>query len=118
MTKEKKANEIKLKRQRRSRAKTHGTSERPRLSVFRSNTALYVQIINDVDGKTIVNASTKEISGKNGSNIATGEKLGELIAKKAKDAGIVKVVFDRGSYRYHGKVKAIAEAARKNGLEF
>lgn len=118
MTKEKKANEIKLRRQKRSRAKTRGTAERPRLSVFRSNTASYVQIINDIDGKTLVSASTKEFSDKNGSNAATGEKLGELIAKKAKEAGINKIVFDRGSYRYHGRIKAIAEAARKNGLEF
>lgn len=112
MTKEKKLREIRLKRQIRSRAKTRGTGERPRLSVFRSNRGLYVQLIDDVQGKTLASASAK------GANVSFGEKIGVEIAAKAKELGITKVVFDRGAYLYHGKVKAIAEAARKNGLEF
>ena len=99
--------------------KIFGTSECPRLCVFRSNTNIYVQIINDETGSTLVSASSldKDLKIKN-NNIEAATKVGESIAKKAIKAGIKKVVFDRGGYMYHGRVKALAEAARENGLEF
>ena len=96
-----------------------GTSECPRLCVYRSNTNIYAQIINDEEGVTLVSASSldKDLKIKN-NNVEAASKVGEAIAKKAKKAGITTVVFDRGGYMYHGKVKALAEAARNNGLEF
>ena len=99
--------------------KVFGTSECPRLCVFRSNTNIYAQIIDDENGITLVSASSldKELNLKN-NNIEAASKVGESIAKKAVKAGVKKVVFDRGGYLYHGKVKALAEAARENGLEF
>ena len=104
----------------RVRTKISGTAERPRLCIYRSNANLYVQVIDDVAGKTLVSASSldKDLKLKNGSNIEAASKVGESIAKKAKGAGITKVVFDRGGYLYHGRVKALADAARSNGLEF
>ena len=103
----------------RVRRKISGTAERPRLSVFRSNTGIYVQIIDDVAAKTLVSASTldKEVKTK-ASNIESAKEVGELVAKRAIKAGIKNVVFDRGGYIYHGKIKALAEAAREAGLEF
>ena len=103
----------------RVRRKISGTAERPRLSVFRSNTGIYVQIIDDVAAKTLVSASTldKEVKTK-ASNIEAAKEVGTLVAKRAIKAGIKTVVFDRGGYIYHGKVKALAEAAREAGLEF
>jgi len=91
----------------------------PRLCVFKSNTNIYAQIINDEEGVTLVSASSldKDLKIKN-NNVEAASKVGEAIAKKAKKAGITTVVFDRGGYMYHGKVKALAEAARNNGLEF
>ncbi len=103
-------------RQRRLRAKVRGTAERPRLSVFRSLTRLSVQLIDDDAGKTIAAASTAEAKAKLTKEGA--KKLGELIAAKAKDAKITTVVFDRGGYRYHGRVKELADAARAGGLQF
>ena len=106
-------------RHKRVRTKISGTAERPRLSVFRSNTGIYVQIIDDVAAKTLVSASTldKEVKTK-ASNIEAAKEVGTLVAKRAIKAGIKTVVFDRGGYIYHGKVKALAEAAREAGLEF
>ena len=113
-------NEMRLERHKRIRENLHGTAERPRLNVFRSNANITAQIIDDDKGITLVSASTleKELKITNGGNVEAAKKIGELIAKRAKDAKITKVVFDRGGYLYHGRVKALAEAARENGLEF
>jgi large subunit ribosomal protein L18 len=103
------------------RARLRGTAERPRLSVFRSHMNIYGQIIDDESGRTLASASSRDkdlrdsLSGKK-SEVAG--KVGDQLANKAKAAGITKVSFDRGSYRYHGRVQALAEAARKGGLEF
>lgn len=99
--------------------KVFGTSDCPRLCVFRSNTNIYAQIINDENGSTLVSASSldKDLKIKN-LNVEAATKVGEALAKKAKKAGIKTVVFDRGGYKYHGRVKALAEAARENGLKF
>ena len=113
-------NEMRVQRHERIREQLSGTPEKPRLCVFRSNANITAQIIDDVNGVTLVSASTleKDLKLKNGSNIEAASKVGESIAKKAKEAGITKVVFDRGGYLYHGRVKALADAARSNGLEF
>lgn len=103
-------------RKRRIRAKVRGTSARPRLSVFRSLRFLRVQLIDDETGKTIVAATTSEAKAKLTKEGA--KKLGTLIAKKAKDAKISTVVFDRGGYKYHGRIQALADAAREGGLQF
>lgn len=106
----------------RLRNKIQGTSERPRLNVYRSLQNIYVQIINDENGETLVSASTldKELKNKvkNGGNIQAAKAVGKLIAQKALKKGIKQVVFDRGGYLYHGRVKGLAEAAREAGLEF
>ena len=113
-------NDVRLARHARVRNKVSGTTEVPRLNVFRSNSNIFAQIIDDSEGKTLVSASSidKELSLENGGNVEAAKKVGELIAKRAKKAKITKVVFDRGGYLYHGRVKALAEAARENGLEF
>ncbi len=102
----------------RTRAKIHGTQERPRLTVFRSGAHIYAQVINDDEGKTMAAASDLKmtVTGKKPLEIAA--LIGEEVAKKAIAAGVAKVVFDRGPYLYHGRVKAIAVAAREAGLEF
>ena len=112
-------NVARVRRHERVRAKISGTAERPRLCVFRSNKNISVQVVDDVAGKTLVAASTldKEVTTK-ASNIEAAKEVGELIAKRAVKAGIKNVVFDRGGYIYHGKIKALAEAAREAGLEF
>ena len=103
----------------RIRRKVTGTTERPGLAVFRSLKSMYAQIIDDSTGNTIVSASSLEKdAGAKGSNAAAAKAVGALIAKKAKDKGITRVVFDRGGYLYHGNIKALADAARENGLEF
>lgn len=103
----------------RIRRKITGTSERPRLAVFRSLKGIYAQVIDDSTGRTIVSASSLEKdAGAKGGNAAAAKAVGALIAKKAKDKGVNKVVFDRGGYLYHGNIKALADAARENGLEF
>ncbi len=115
-----------LRRKRRVRKKIFGTPERPRLSVFRSCKHIYAQIIDDVSGRTLVAASslTPQIREKlaelkkDGGKTAVAKAVGELIGKRALEAGITKVVFDRGGYKYHGRVKALAEGARAAGLEF
>jgi len=113
-------NEMRLERHRRIRENLSGTAERPRLNVFRSNANITAQIIDDEKGVTLVSASTleKELKITNGGNVEAAKKIGEEIAKRAKKAKITEVVFDRGGYLYHGRVKALAEAARENGLEF
>ena len=101
------------------RKRVNGTSARPRLNVFRSNKQIYAQIIDDVTGATLCAASSTEIKDlANGGNIEAATKVGELVAKRALDLKISKVVFDRGGYLYHGRVKALADAARAAGLEF
>lgn len=107
-----------LARKRRIRAKVRGTSARPRMSVFRSLQAISVQLIDDDAGKTLFTASTTELKGKGKKNTDSAKKLGELVAKKAKDAKITTVVFDRNAYKYHGRMKALADAAREGGLQF
>ncbi|MDD6323012.1 MAG: 50S ribosomal protein L18 [Bacilli bacterium] len=113
-------NEVRQARHTRVRNKLSGTSETPRLNVFRSNSNIFAQIIDDTKGVTLVSASSidKELKLENGGNVIAAKKVGELIAKRAKKAKIKNVVFDRGGYLYHGRVKALAEAARENGLEF
>ncbi len=103
----------------RIRGKVTGTAERPRLAVFRSLKSIYAQVIDDTTGQTIVSASSLEKdAGAKGANAAAAKAVGALIAKKAKDKGVTRVVFDRGGYLYHGNIKALADAARENGLEF
>ncbi len=113
-------NETRKARHSRIRTKVSGTNAVPRLNVFRSNNNIFAQIIDDEKAITLVSASSidKELKLTNGSNIEAATKVGELLAKRAKVAKINKVVFDRGGYLYHGRVKALAEAARENGLEF
>jgi len=105
-----------LARKRRVRAKVSGTAARPRLSIFRSLLQISAQLIDDESGKTLAMASTKELKEK--ANIDGAKKLGEAIAAKAKDKKISTIVFDRNSYQYHGRVKAVADAARDAGLTF
>ena len=113
-------NEMRIERHKRIRKSINGNEERPRLNVFRSNANITAQIIDDEKGVTLVSASTleKDLNIANGGNIEAAKKIGAEIANRAKKAKITKVVFDRGGYLYHGRVKALAEAARENGLEF
>lgn len=101
------------------RKKVHGSSERPRLSIFRSNTNIYVQVIDDEKGVTLVSASSLELGEKKwNTNTEAASLVGKKIAEKALEAGVTAVVFDRNGYLYHGKVKALAEGAREGGLKF
>ena len=122
MVKKTSRSEVRENKHRRIRSRLSGTPEKPRLSVFRSNNHMYAQVIDDEAGNTIVSASTVQADVKKGldktNNVEAAKKLGEVIAKKALDNGIKTVVFDRGGYIYQGKVKALAEAARKAGLDF
>ena len=113
-------NDVRKSRHARVRNKISGTKAVPRLNVFRSNSNIFAQIIDDEAGTTLVSASSidKEIKLTNGGNIEAASKVGELLAKRAKKLKIEEVVFDRGGYLYHGRVKALAEAARENGLKF
>ena len=113
-------NDVRKSRHTRVRNKISGTASVPRLNVFRSNKNIFAQIIDDESNKTLVSASSidKELNLENGGNVEAAAKVGELIAKRAKKAKISKVVFDRGGYLYHGRVEALADAARQNGLEF
>lgn len=114
-------NKARLKRHLRVRKKISGTNERPRLSVFRSSKHIYAQLIDDVKGVTLASASTvdKEFAEVgNGGNVESARKVGELIAKRAIDKGYNNVVFDRGGYLYHGRIQALADAAREAGLQF
>ena len=111
-------NEQRKIRHARVRNKITGTGEVPRLNVFRSNSHIFAQIINDEKGTTLVSSSSVELKIKNGGNAEGAKLVGKDIAEKAKKSGITKVVFDRGGYLYHGRVEALADAARENGLEF
>jgi large subunit ribosomal protein L18 len=102
----------------RIRKKIKGTTHRPRLSVFRSNVHIYAQIIDDVQGKTLVSASSNELKNAKGTKVEISKEVGKLLAKKAIEANIESVVFDRGGYLYHGRVKGLAEGAREGGLKF
>jgi large subunit ribosomal protein L18 len=107
-----------LRRRRRVRAKVRGTAERPRLSVFRSNRGIQAQLIDDVAGHTIAAVNWTEGDLKELKSMDQAKKAGELLAERAKAAGVESVVFDRGGYRYHGRVKALADGAREAGLKF
>ena len=110
----------KNKIKRRIRGRVSGTTARPRLNVFRSNAEIYAQIIDDAAGKTVAAASTveKEARAKSGANLDAAALVGKAVAERAKKAGVTKVVFDRGGFLFHGRVKALADAAREGGLEF
>jgi large subunit ribosomal protein L18 len=114
--------ELRVRRHNRLRKRVNGTSERPRLNVFRSNTHIYAQVIDDVDGRTLVAASTNEKAWAEGDAEKTKTEqaaiVGRLVAERALEAGVTKVVFDRGGFKYHGRVKALADAAREAGLNF
>lgn len=101
----------------RVRSKVQGTTERPRLTVFRSNKQIYAQVIDDLTGKTVASASSLKLTDK-APKKEIAAKVGEMVAKAAQDAGITSVVFDRNGYLYHGRVKELADAARKGGLKF
>ena len=117
MIKKESKNVMRLKRHKKIRRTLSGSESTPRLCVFRSNTAIYAQLIDDVKGVTIASSSSLELKAKS-NNIEAAAAVGKDIAEKAKKAKIKNVVFDRGGYLYHGRVKALAEAARENGLEF
>lgn len=107
----------------RVRQRVHGTRERPRLSVFRSNRQLHLQLIDDLEGQTLVSVSTleegfQELGFENGGNVDAAEAAGKLLAERAEEAGVERAVFDRNGYDYHGRVRAVAEAAREGGLDF
>jgi len=114
--------EARKRRKMRVRKKVFGTPERPRLAVFGSLNHIYAQVINDMEGRTIAAASTieKEVREKidHGGNVDSARQVGQMIAKRAVEKGVRKVVFDRGGFRYHGRIKALADAAREGGLEF
>jgi len=118
-------NEARQKRHTRVRKRVQGTPERPRLNVYRSTNNIYAQIIDDLAGRTLVSASSldsalkgeKPIKGAGG-NVEAAKGVGALVAERAKAAGVTKVVFDRGGYLYHGRIQALADAARENGLDF
>jgi large subunit ribosomal protein L18 len=118
-------NDARKKRHIRVRKRVSGTTERPRLNVYRSSNNIYAQVIDDLSNKTLVAASSLETDGKSavkgrsaGGNIEAAKAVGKLIAERAKEKGITKVVFDRGGYLYHGRVEGLAAAARENGLDF
>src|ERR1022692_3778653 len=111
-----KRNAIRQRIHERIRRKLSGTTERPRLNVYRSLNHIYAQVIDDQTGQTLVSAST--IKMKTGGNVAAAKEIGKAVAEKAVEKGIKKVVFDRGGYLYHGRIKALADAAREAGLEF
>ena len=111
--------EIRNRIHQRIRRKLSGTKERPRLAVFRSVAHIYAQVIDDVEGKTLASASSVDKEGKTkGGNVAAAKAIGKLVAERAKEKGVKQVVFDRGGYQYHGRIKALADAAREAGLEF
>jgi large subunit ribosomal protein L18 len=119
MIKKTEKKEIRSRVHRRIRRKLRGTAERPRLAVFRSLAHIYAQVIDDAQSKTLASASSVDKSIKTkGGNVAAAKAIGALVAERAKEKGIVRVVFDRGGFPYHGRVKALADAARAAGLEF
>jgi large subunit ribosomal protein L18 len=115
---ETKRNAIRQRIHQRIRRKLSGTGERPRLNVYRSLNHIYAQVIDDQKGETLVSASTLALKLKTGGNIASAKEIGKAVAEAAVKQGIKKVVFDRGGYLYHGRIKALADAAREAGLEF
>ncbi len=115
---ETKRNEIRQRIHQRIRRKLSGTGERPRLNVYRSLGHIYAQVIDDQTGQTLVSASSLSLKLKTGGNVASAKEIGKAVAELAVKQGIKKVVFDRGGYLYHGRVKALADAAREAGLEF
>lgn len=118
MVSKKSRNADRIRRHKRVRTKISGTPECPRLNVFRSNAHIAVQIIDDVNGNTLVSASSVDMKLDNGGNVEAARLVGQEIAKRAQEKNIKEVVFDRGGYVYQGRVKALAEAAREAGLEF
>ena len=118
MIPQRKRNETRQRVHSRIRAKMQGTTERPRLNVYRSLNHIYVQVIDDAQGTTLVSASTVQAKIKTGGNVAAAKEVGKLVAERAQEMGIKQVVFDRGGYLYHGRIKALADAAREAGLEF
>jgi large subunit ribosomal protein L18 len=111
--------DARARRHARGRKNLRGTSERPRLAVYRSNRYIYAQVIDDLDGHTLAAASSQEGDLRSERlNVETAAKVGTLVADRARDAGVKTVVFDRGGYKYHGRLKALADAAREAGLEF
>jgi len=118
MVSQKDSNKARLHRHARVRGKISGTADRPRLNVFRSSSNIYAQLIDDVAGKTLASASSVEKDFGYGGNKEAAKKVGQLIAERAAKAGITDVVFDRGGYVYHGRVKELAEGAREGGLKF
>jgi large subunit ribosomal protein L18 len=106
------------RRHRRVRGRVHGSAARPRLCVFRSSKGIYAQLIDDDAGVTLASASTLNLRGTSGTKSERAAGVGKLVAERAREAGIAKVVFDRGGYLYHGRVKALADGAREGGLEF
>ncbi|RIV24543.1 50S ribosomal protein L18 [Alicyclobacillaceae bacterium I2511] len=115
-------NTARQRRHLRVRKRVNGSTERPRLNVFRSNQHIYAQVVDDITGQTLVSASTLEkafrVEIPNGGNMEAARQVGSLVAKRALEKGLTQVVFDRGGYLYHGRVQALAEAAREAGLEF
>lgn len=118
MIKKESNNVLRQKRHTRVRNKVAGTVECPRLNVFRSNAQIFAQLIDDENGTTLASSSSVELKIKNGGNVEAAKAVGADIAKKAKAKNISKVVFDRGGYQYHGRIEALADAAREAGLEF
>jgi large subunit ribosomal protein L18 len=118
MISQKNRDEIRRRIHSRIREKVTGTAERPRLSVYRSLNHIYAQVIDDTKGVTVASASSKAARLKTGGNVAAAKEIGKLVAERAQEKGIKKVVFDRGGYLYHGRIKALADAARESGLEF
>ena len=120
MSKAQKLREGRIRRHRRVRKKVRGTTDRPRLAVYRSNNHIPAQVIDDISGRTLAAASTTEADLRSGAtgNTEAAKKIGALVAERAKAAGVSKVVFDRGGFMYHGRIAAVADAARENGLEF
>jgi large subunit ribosomal protein L18 len=110
--------ERRLRIRRSIRAKISGTATKPRLSVFRSNKAIYAQLINDQEGRTLVSISSATLDNKEGSKIEVSKEVGKALANKAQELGILEAVFDRSGYLYHGRVKSLAEGAREGGLKF
>jgi large subunit ribosomal protein L18 len=113
-----KRNAIRQRIHSRIREKLAGTTERPRLNIYRSLNHIYAQVIDDLKGETLVSASTLQAKSKTGGNVAAAKEIGKTVAEQAVAKGIKRVVFDRGGYLYHGRVKALADAAREAGLEF
>ena len=119
MPRDKDSRKLRVVRHKRVRNKVHGTPDRPRLCVFRSLKGIYAQVIDDVDGHTLAYASSHEVHGEDASpKVAASAAVGKLVAERAIAAGVSSVVFDRGGYRFHGRVKALADAAREGGLVF